>query len=661
MQAGRFRRVLQRTYCVYLSAAVPATSAHSSSFMPPTAQLSGAASKRCSSSSSPSGTSFLYEQYADSPNDLVELMRRIVRRGGRGRKQDNVPKEVVKVFCERYSQLDQDGKEELLLSMARRVRSGPDSEYQECVSTQPDVMTHTPLWAVRRSMIFFVRVATQASMPRHPSAHQESVTSGGAQQQHQHVKAYERLREELSPAYEALLKNVVAESDDGVRFVVDLREDLLEVIRRNRRKQQLKQQAGQGTGTDPLLLALDGSIRSLLQAWFSVGFLELRRITYQGSNGALLEKIARYEAVHPVGSLSELKARLGEGRRCFGFFHPCLPDEPLVFVHVALLPEVAGSMAGIVNLRDGSGGEGGGRGGEGAQRCEESEARSAVFYSISATQKGLQGVQLGNFLIKRVVAQLRAELPQLETFATLSPIPSFRSWLEKKAKHRAALGAGRSSLSGELLLTRDEAAAILRSNSCAAGTNAAATGPAEAISSGGGGGGYGSDREGDSRREAEALALLLSSSDGGGGAGSGRGAPTGMAAESALTRLAARYLVRETVRGKIPDPVGNFHISNGARVERVNWMADLSPRGIENSFGVMVNYVYDPLEIESNNRLYLSRGEVPASDGARELAWSLRDAEARSAGEGDPKDGGRDGGGRHGAGGEGQTPPRAAL
>eukprot|EP00752_Nemacystus_decipiens_P007555 g6749.t1 len=536
---------------------------------------------------SSSGTTFLFDKYADSPENLVELMRRIVRRGGRGRKQDNVPKEVVKIFCERYQQLDQAGKQDLLLSMARDFTPSTES-----------VAAAANRYAASVSCARGDEATGIGASPHEQK--RRNAETGRERERGQHIKAYERLREELSPAYEALLKNVVAESDDGVRFVVDLRQDLLEII-------------NNGTGTaDPLLLALDGSIRSLLQAWFSVGFLELRRITFDGSSGALLEKIARYEAVHPTRSLAELKARLGEGRRCFAFFHPCLPDEPLVFVHVALLPEVASSMADIVHV---------GGTGEGEHECKEIEARSAVFYSISATQKGLQGVQLGNFLIKRVVAQLRAELPQLETFATLSPIPSFRSWLLKKAKHRAALGVGRSELSGELLLTADEAAAILSDaeakqpplNTVAAAEASADESGTIALAT----------KEEESRRETEALAVLLSHPAGGGGGTSNSGVPWGAAAQSALTRLAARYLVRETVRGKIPDPVGNFHVSNGARVERLNWKADVSSRGIKNSFGVMVNYVYDPLEIESNNRQYLSRGDVPASSDARKLAWSL--------------------------------------
>ncbi|CAN0099545.1 unnamed protein product [Ectocarpus sp. 6 AP-2014] len=558
---------------------------------------------------SSSGTWDLYRKYADSPEDLVELMRRIVSRGGRGRKQDNVPKEVVKVFCGRYSQLDQAGKEDLLLSMARDFTPSRESveaavdRYAASVSPPAEPPAEPPALAAGAGAADGVDEEGSNGRPQQPGVGGDSTESSGRLERGRHVRAYERLREELSPAYEALLKNVVAESDDGVRFVVDLRQDLLEVMRRERRRPGAGE--GKAAGPDPLLSALDGSIRSLLQAWFSVGFLELRRITFEDSGGALLEKIARYEAVHPVGSLSELKARLGEGRRCFAFFHPCLPDEPLVFVHVALLPEVAGSMADIVN-RGGCGEEEEGSG------CEEDKARSAVFYSISATQKGLQGVQLGNFLIKRVVAQLRAELPQLKTFATLSPIPSFRSWLGKKAKHRAALGVDHSELSGEILLTAEEAVAIL------AGVTANDNDgrPQDDVSNDKGGAAAAlTALEADARREAEALAVLLSDD----------GVP-GAAAESALTRLAARYLVRETVRGKIPDPVGNFHVSNGARVERLNWRGDLSSRGVKNSFGVMVNYVYDLSEIESNNRQYLSKGEVPASKDAHVLAWSLRRA-----------------------------------
>ncbi|CAN0256118.1 unnamed protein product [Discosporangium mesarthrocarpum] len=241
---------------------------------------------------------------------------------------------------------------------------------------------------------------------------------------------------------------------------------------------------------------------------------------------------SRYEAVHPVRSLSELKERLGQGRRCFAFLHPCVPGEPLVFVHVALLPEMARGMGQIrekkAEGREGVNGDGG-----------EDEARWAIFYSITATQKGLKGVQLGNFLIKRVVKQLREELPQVESFATLSPIPSFRTWLTNKAKQRAALGKG-SKFSEDPLLSPTEAEAILRHT--------------------------GRDKReyGDSL---EASAILTLLAEGGpltwggehqGGVGGGGG--DGGVAEVVLTRLAARYLTMETVRGKILDPVGHFHV-----------------------------------------------------------------------------------------------------
>eukprot|EP00904_Undaria_pinnatifida_P004794 jgi/Undpi1/1444/HiC_scaffold_11.g04835.m1 len=632
---------------------------------------------------------------ASSAADLVEMMRRIVHRGGRGRKQDSVPQEIAKDLCARYSQLDEAGKEEVLRSLARDFTPTPEavaaavSRYTASISpgnlasspSMPGNTQHRGCDDAKgggRSGGGVGRGGGGGGGRGEEGVGGGSGAAGSEGRSEKgremgrvrgHARAHERLREELSPAYETLFRNVVAGSDDGVRFVVDLRHDLLEVMSRGRR-------AGTA-GSDPPLAVLDGSLRSLLQAWFSVGFLELRRITYEDSGGALLEKIARYEAVHPVRSLSELKHRLGRGRRCFAFFHPCLPEEPLVFVHVALLPEVAGSMEDVRRSSDGGGSGSGSSSSVGDNEseggCKEEEARCAVFYSISSTQKGLQGVQLGNFLIKRVVAQLRGELPQLEMFATLSPIPSFREWLGRKAEHRAALGVDRSELSGELLLTANEAEAILSDNDA---------------DNGGGAGAGGSTNLGktvtltpdeESRREAKALAVLLSGDgspvaeamaaarrnarrasvdgaetigdrgvgQGGRGAGKmgrtegaaamgvkesvqveGKGKSTAgqKAAESALTRLAARYLVRETVRGKIPDPVANFHVSNGARVERVNWMADGSSRGIDKSFGVMVNYVYDPLEIEPNNRLYLSKGEVPASDEVRELAWSLHEA-----------------------------------
>ncbi|MEZ5647551.1 MAG: malonyl-CoA decarboxylase family protein [Alphaproteobacteria bacterium] len=185
---------------------------------------------------------------------------------------------------------------------------------------------------------------------------------------------------------------------EGVKFLVDLRADLLPLVK-----------------NDPDMGALAEELKGLLTAWFDVGFLELRRITWR-SSAALLEKLIAYEAVHAIASWDDLKNRLDSDRRCFGFFHPRMPDEPLIFVEVALTKGMAGNVQALLDQT--------------APVLDPTTADTAIFYSISNAQQGLNGISFGNFLIKRVVDQILLEFPNIKTFATLSPIPGFRRWLE---------------------------------------------------------------------------------------------------------------------------------------------------------------------------------------------------------------------------------------
>jgi malonyl-CoA decarboxylase len=151
------------------------------------------------------------------------------------------------------------------------------------------------------------------------------------------------------------------------------------------------------------LLALDAELENLFSTWFDVAFLELRTISWD-SPASLIEKLIKYEAVHDIRSWADLKNRLDSDRRCYGFFHPSLPNEPLIFVEVALLDEIADN---IMPLLD-----------ETAANADLHKASVAIFYSISTTQTGLRGVSFGDSLIKRVVETLRSEFPKLKTFAT---------------------------------------------------------------------------------------------------------------------------------------------------------------------------------------------------------------------------------------------------
>jgi len=287
------------------------------------------------------------------------------------------------------------------------------------------------------------------------------------------------------------------------------------------------------------LSAVEADLLHLLGSWFNPGFLEMRRVDWN-SPAQLLEQIIHHEAVHQIDGWDDLRRRLQPDRRCFAFFHPQLPDEPLIFVEVALVPEMPGAIAPLIDKR--------------AVPLSPEQFKVAVFYSISNCQPGLRGVSLGNFLIKRVAEQLKRELPQLKTFCTLSPIPGFMGWLVRVLP---------ASLP-------DKAARAHETLRAACGDDVAAT-------------------------LAHASRLVALSG----------------AAHHALWRLAAFYLVHVS---PLPqgDPVARFHLDNGARLERLNAQANLAPKGLKQSAGLMVNYLYDLARIERHHDRF-ARGEVVAS------------------------------------------------
>src|SRR5437588_777198 len=184
---------------------------------------------------------------------------------------------------------------------------------------------------------------------------------------------------------------------------------------------------------DPTLMGLEQDFKLLLANWFDIGFLELKRITWE-SPAALLEKLMAYEAVHEIRGWTDLKNRLEADRRCFAFFHPRMPEEPLIFVEVALVTGMASDIHALLD--------------EAAPITDPHLADSAIFYSISNCQRGLAGISFGDFLIKRVVDALATELPRLKIFATLSPVPGFRAWLKRQDR----------SAPGDLLLPAERTA-----------------------------------------------------------------------------------------------------------------------------------------------------------------------------------------------------------
>ena len=335
------------------------------------------------------------------------------------------------------------------------------------------------------------------------------------------------------PRRQALL-GLMNTAPDGTRDVVAMRVALLAALSRR-----------------PELKLVDDDFVHVFRSWFNRGFLELHRIDWR-TPALVLEKIIEYEAVHQVLDWDDLRRRLQADRRCFGFFHPSLPDEPLIFVEVALCKGLAGSVTDLLF----------------GEVKPEVEADTAIFYSISNCQRGLAGVSFGNFLIKQVVRELAAESPKLRRFATLSPIPGFRRWLVREAEE-GRLGAARDG--GNVALDGIEKPDW----------------PADA-------------------------------------------APGGHS-KASLTSLCARYLLHAK-RGIHPlDPVARFHLRNGARLERINWLSDPSPTGLLQSAGMMVNYVYDEAAVVANHEAFVNEGRIAHSRAIASLAGPAAE-KGRSAG-----------------------------
>lgn len=273
---------------------------------------------------------------------------------------------------------------------------------------------------------------------------------------------------------------------------------------------------------NPELAAVDADFLHLLSSWFNPGFLRLERVDWHAS-ASLLEQLIKHEAVHEIHDWNDLRHRLLPDRRCYAFFHPQLPDEPLIFVEIALVHDMPDAIAQLIDP---------------AREVGDPErARTAVFYSISNCQPGLRGVSLGNFLIKRVASVLKAELPRLKTFCTLSPVPNFTHWLDDQPADVVPekLRAWRAAHPQP---TADDVRAL------------------------------------DKPMQQDLLGLC------------------------------ARFLVQGS-HGPQADPVARFHLDNGARLERINWAADLSRKGLRQSLGLMVNYLYELDQVEARHQQFI--------------------------------------------------------
>jgi malonyl-CoA decarboxylase len=287
---------------------------------------------------------------------------------------------------------------------------------------------------------------------------------------------------------------------------------------------------------------IDADLAHLFGSWFNRGFLTLERIDWH-TPAIVLEKLIEYEAVHEIAGWNDLRRRLAVDRRCFAFFHPALPHEPLIFIEVAF---TRGMSASVVPLLAPD-----------APQLDPSSADTAIFYSITNCQPGLRGISFGNLLIKQVAQRLGQEFPRIRTFATLSPIPGFRSWLRNTWGYLEHMPDGRARL--------------------------------------------------------DALACLDQP-------GWHTNAQDVERVRKVLTPLAAYYLACARQDGEAADPVARFHLGNGARLERLNWLADTSKRGLQQSAGMMVNYLYRLDEVEHNHERYVREQTVAASRELRRLA-----------------------------------------
>ena len=294
----------------------------------------------------------------------------------------------------------------------------------------------------------------------------------------------------------------------------------------------------------PALRAVDADFEHLLSSWFNPGFLELKRLDWM-TPAHLLEKVIQHEAVHEIDGWGDLRRRLEPDRRLYAYFHPALPNEPLIFVEVALVEEMPQSIPPLLDRSK-------------SPDMDKRHYKIATFYSISNCQPGLKGIHLGNFLIKRVAEDLKAEFPTLKTFCTLSPIPSLSDYLGKGPRW---------------LVGRYSAKQLTR-------------------------------LESDFKELGPELQTLSKSNT-----------SLTQANQDRLMRLCAAYLAQtspdEAIRS---DPVAKFHLNNGAILERVNWAADLSSKGLKQSFGLMVNYRYDLDKVEENHEKFLSGQTVCSKD-----------------------------------------------
>lgn len=342
------------------------------------------------------------------------------------------------------------------------------------------------------------------------------------------IDDYLALSKAVEPARQGLFRRINI-APNGIAAIVAMRADLIRELK-----------------PYPDLRAVDADLRHLLESWFNRGFLQLRRIDW-GTSATILEKLINYESVHEIQSWADLHRRLAADRRCFAFFHPALPDDPLIFVEAALAKGISETIEPLLDVD--------------AQVLDPRQADSVIFYSINNCLDGLKGVSFGNFLIKQVATELAREIPGIKVFSTLSPLPRFMQAIDDPG-----------------IFTEKRLAAIFKED---AGNIRDAAGEEEL-----------------SRATAKLLADPV---------------PHRELLDKPLRRLGLAYLTCPRYKNRPYDPVAYFHLSNGARLERINSFANLSAAGLQQSAGLMVNYRYIPEEFESNHEAFVHRREIPLS------------------------------------------------
>jgi malonyl-CoA decarboxylase len=341
------------------------------------------------------------------------------------------------------------------------------------------------------------------------------------------------LCQHTEPRRQELLRRI-NRAPGGTQAIVEMRKELLPLLKEH-----------------DAWRVIDSDMYHLLSSWFNPGFLELHQITWE-SPAELLEKLIQHESVHAIDGWDDLRRRLQPDRRCFAFFHRQLPKEPLIFVEVALVPNISRDVGVLIN--------------KSSPVSNPKTFKTAIFYSISNCQPGLRGVSLGNFLIKRVAQKLAEEIPTLKIYSTLSPIPGFTRWLD----------------AGAPLDTLEATSTVRHQTELAM----------HAL-------GFPGKTWAERVREGWEPEIATDKQ------------------KKALLGLCATYLMHYTT-SKQGDTVAKFHLSNGATLHQLNWAADLSPKALQQSAGLMVNYLYELNKVEEQHEAF-TKGEVKRSRDVEKL------------------------------------------